>query len=351
MVRLWAKTARPILAVMDPWNRRDFLRASLGLTGLGLLAGCGVLPSQGRAPADPRRIGFLDAGANPGVYFDAFHEGLRDLGYVEGQHVLIERRDAEGDLGRLSAMAAELVALPVDVIVVSGSPAVLAASQATSTIPIVTAGTNVVGNGLVKNMARPEGNITGVGSNASETFGKWVELLHETVPTISRLAAVQGSGGNPTAQQGQIERVERAAQPLGLQLAWYEMPHLDQLSAVLSTARAEGAEGLIMLSGGVIGGGTDPRIGGAVLKSGLPAVAENRLFAANGGLLAHGIDSPGVARRAAGYVDRILKGARPGDLPIELPTTFRIVVNLRVARELGVTVPQSVLLRATELIQ
>jgi len=145
--------------------------------------------------------------------------------------------------------------------------------------------------------------------------------------------------------------VERAAEPLGLHVATYDVSHFDQLAAVLATARAEGADGLIMLSGGVIGGGADPRIGGAVLTSGLPTVAENRLFAVNGGLLAHGTDSPGLARRTAAYVDRILKGATPADLPIEVPTTFQIVLNLRTAEALGIAVPQPVLLRATEIIQ
>ena len=330
-------------------DRRDFLRAGVALAGLGLLTGCGIVPFGVQGPAGPRRIGFLDSGTNPGR-FETFREGLRDLGYVEGQHVLIVRRDAERESDRLPAMAAELVALPVEVIVVTGSPAVAAASRATSTIPIVTAGTNVVGTGLVTNMARPEGNITGVATNATETFGKWVELLKETVPTISRLAAVQDRAGSSNAP-GLIERVERAAQPLGLQVVPYAVPHLDRLAAVLATARAEGADGLMVLSGGVVGGGADPHIGGAALKAGLPAVAEQRAFAANGGLLAHGVGTEMLARRAAAYVDKILKGARPGELPIELPITFEIVVNLRTAQALGITVPQSVLLQATVIIQ
>jgi ABC-type uncharacterized transport system substrate-binding protein len=330
-------------------DRRDFLRVGVALAGLGLLAGCGMVPFGVQGPAGPRRIGFLDSGTNPGR-FETFREGLRDLGYVEGQHVLIVRRDAERESDRLPAMAAELVALPVEVIVVTGSPAVAAASRATSTIPIVTAGTNVAGTGRVTNIARPEGNITGVATSASETFGKWVELLKETVPTISRLAAVQDRAGSSNAP-GQIERVERAAQPLGLQVVLYAVPHLDRLAAVLATARAEGADGLMVLSGGVFGGGSDPRISGEALKAGLPAVAEQRAFAANGGLLAHGVGTEMLARRAAAYVDKILKGARPGELPIELPTTYEIVVNLRTAQALGITVPQSVLLRATEIIQ
>ena len=334
--------------VVAPSTRRHFLQGSLALASLGLLSGCGLGSFPGQRSAGPRRIGFLDSGTNPGR-FETFREGLRDLGYVEGQHVLIVRRDAEREFDHLPAMAAELVALPVEVIVVTGSPAIFAASRATSTIPIVTAGTNVVGTGLVTNIARPEGNITGVATSASDTFGKWVELLKETVPTISRLAAVQDRAGGPSGTQ--IERVERAAHPLGLQVVPYAVPDLDQLAAVLATARAEGADGLMVLSGGVFGGGSDPRIGGEALKAGLPAVAEQRAFAANGGLLAHGVGTEMLARRAAAYVDKILKGARPGELPIELPTTFEIVVNLSTAQALGITVPQSVLLQATEIVQ
>ena len=274
---------------------------------------------------------------------------MRDLGYVEEQNLLVEYRDAEGDQERLPAMAAELVGLPVEVIVAYNVFAIIAASRATSVIPIVATGANVVGAGLVANIARPEGNITGVATNTVETVGKWIELLKETVPTISRLAAVLDRSG--PAAQANLEQVQRAAQSLQLQYTAYDLRDLDQLSAVLSTARADGADGLMLVSGGVLGGGGDPRIGGAVLKSRLPAVAEARPFAIAGGLLAHGSDTAALARRSASYVDKILKGARPADLPIELPTTFSVVVNLKTARELGITVPQSVLHRATEVVQ
>ncbi|MFN0073764.1 MAG: ABC transporter substrate binding protein, partial [Chloroflexota bacterium] len=180
------------------------------------------------------------------------------------------------------------------------------------------------------------------------------ELLKETVPTLAHLAAI----ADPSVQSSTLPaavsnraQVELASQALGLPYTWYDVRNLDQLPSVLSTAVADGADGLVVISGGVILGGTDPRIGSAVLRSRLPGVGDNRLFAVNGGLLAHGVETLALARRSAFYVDRILRGAKPADLPIELPTRFNIVINLRSALELGITVPQSVLARATEVIQ
>jgi putative ABC transport system substrate-binding protein len=219
----------------------------------------------------------------------------------------------------------------------------------TSVIPIVTAGGDVVAGGLVTNIARPEGNITGVASNSAEAVGKWLELLRETVPGISQLAGLLDPRA-PTASSF-LRAAQPAAQALQLQLAWYELRDLDQLTAVLTTARSDGADGLVLVPGGVLGGGGDPRIVAELLKSRLPAVSQQRDFAVNGGLLGHGTDNDALARRAASYVDKILKGALPGELPIELSTEFNIVINLKSAQELGITVPGTVLARATELIQ
>jgi putative ABC transport system substrate-binding protein len=330
------------------YGRRRILEGSLALASLGLLSGCGLVPLPGHRPAGPRRIGFLESGSNP-VALEPFREGLRDLGYVEDRDVVIEVRDAELNPERLPALAAELVGLPVEILVVSNGIAAGPASQATTTIPIVAAGGNVVSTGLVTNMARPEGNITGVATNSFEAIGKWLELLKEAVPSISRLAAVQDQRG--PAAEANLQQVRRAAQSLQLQLTTYDLRDLDQLSAALSMVKANGADGLVVVSGGVLGGGMNPRIGGEVLKSRLPAVAETRFFAVNGGLLAHGPNTVALARRSASYVDKILKGAKPADLPIELPTEFSIVVNVKAAQELGIAVPLSVLQRATEIIQ
>jgi putative tryptophan/tyrosine transport system substrate-binding protein len=331
-------------------SRRQFLRVSLALTGCGLLVGCGMVPFPGEQRAHLRRIGYLDSDSTvtAGV-FHALRAGLRDLGYVEEQNLAIEYRDAAGNLERLPALATELLGVPVELIVVPNPIAAGPASQATATTPIVAAGGNVVGAHLVTNVARPEANLTGVASNNVETVGKWVELLKETVPAISRVGVLRDPNG-PTAQVV-MQSVIRAARSLQLNPVPYDLSDLDHLAAVLATAKADRVDGLVVLSGGVLGSSSNPRIGGDLLRAHLPAIAEQRGFAVAGGLLAHGPDTVAMARRSATYVDKILKGAKPGDLPIELPTEFNIVANLKTAEELGITVPQAVLARATEVIQ
>jgi putative ABC transport system substrate-binding protein len=274
---------------------------------------------------------------------------MRGLGYVEGQTLVIEYRDADVRAERLPALAAELVGVPVEVLVVANAPSALAASQATSTIPIVAVGGNIVAAGLVRNVAHPEGNLTGVTTNSLEVIGKWIELLKQTVPTIAHLG-VMADLSNP-ASQTFLQAVQRAVEALRLQYTPFDVRDLDHLSDAVATAKASGADGLVMVSGGAFRGGADPRIGGAALKSGLPSVAEGRSFAVNGGLLAHGPNTVALARRSATYVDRILKGMKPGDLPVELPTEFNVVVNVKTAETLGITIPQSVLASATEVIQ
>jgi putative ABC transport system substrate-binding protein len=297
-----------------------------------------------------RRIGFLESGpALVPPTLDAFREGLRELGYVEGNNLAIEYRDAGLNPERLSALAAELASVPVEVIVVSNVPTALAASQATATIPIVAAGGNIVAAGLVTRVAHPEGNITGVATNSGELIGMWVELLKQAVPSVSRLAVV-ADRSNP-ASEPFLQEARRAAQALRLEQTPYDVRNLDQLRGALLSAKTAGADGLIIVSGGVFRGGNDARIGGQALQSRLPAVAEGRAFATNGGLLALGTNTSALARRSATYVDKILNGAMPGDLPIELPTTFHIVVNLRTAATLGLAIPPSVLQQATEVIQ
>jgi putative ABC transport system substrate-binding protein len=281
--------------------------------------------------------------------FDAFREGLRDLGYVEGQNIAIEYRDAAGDAERLPSLAADLVRLPVEAIVSNNVRALVAASQVTSAIPIVAAGGDIVGAGLVANLARPEGNITGVSTNSVATVGKWVELLTETARPLSRLGGIVDLSN--VTSQAFLQQLQAAAEFLHLLLTTYDLRDLDQLSAVLTTARAAGADGLVVVSGGALGGATDPRVGGAVLQARVPAVAEAREFAVNGGLLAYGPNLLALAKRAATYVDKIIKGAKPGDLPVEQPTIFELVVSLKAAQVLGLTIPASVLKQATEIIQ
>lgn len=328
-------------------SRRQFLQGGLSVAGLSVLAGCRPLAMPGQPTI--RRVGYLDYAGIAAPAFDAWRLGMRELGYVEGQSLVIETRSAEGIVERLPALAAELVSLPVDVIVVTHNDAAVAASRATSSIPIVAAGANVVAAGLVTNIAHPGGNVTGVTTNSVEVVGKWIELLKETVPAMSHLAALIDLGGPPA--QAFVPVVQRAAENLQLRLTQYDLRDLNQLAVVLATARADGVDGLVVVSGGVLAGGTDPRIGSEVLKASLPGVAERQAFAANGGLLAHGSDNNALGRRSAAYVDKILKGAQPGDLPIELPTTFDIIVNVKSAQELGIAIPQSILAQATEVIQ
>ena len=330
-------------------GRRRILQRGLAFVGLGLLAACWAAPIPGQRSAGPRRVGFLDAGPSGGT-IRPFREGLGALGYVEGQTILIEYRDAGLNPERLPSLVAELIGAPVEILVVSNAPTALAASQATRSVPIVAAGGNIVAAGLVSNLAHPEGNITGVTTNSVEVIGKWVELLKETVPTISHLAALVDLS-NSSPAQAFLRELQRADQSLQLQHTTYDLRELDQLPTVLAAARADGVDGLLVVSGGVLRGGTDPRIAVEAMRSRLPAVAETRPFTVNGGLLAHGPNTDELARRSATYVDKILKGAKPADLPIELPAAFDIVVNLKTAQELGITLPRSVLQRATETIQ
>lgn len=333
---------------MTQASRRQFVQTGLALAGLSLGIGCGVLSIPGQQRPAVHHIGFMDVVAGT-PKIEPFREGMRALGYVEGQNVVIEYREADVNPERLLELASELVALGVELIVASNPVAAYAASQITTVIPIVVAGGDFVASGLVTNIAHPEGNVTGVSTNSVEVVGKWVELLKETVPGLTHLAAVVDLSGPPA--QAFLPVLQRAAQDLQLQLNRYDLRDLDHLPAVLAAVKADGADGLVLVSGGVIGGGSDPRIGSVVRTAGLPAVAQRQAFALNGGLLAHGPDNDALARRSASYVDRILKGAQPGDLPIELPTQFDIVVNLKSANEMGITIPQSVLARATEIIQ
>jgi len=275
---------------------------------------------------------------------------LSALGYVEEQNLRIEYRDAGMSAELLPPLVTELINVPVEILVVSNAPTALAASRVTQSIPIVAAGGNIIAAGLVSNIAHPEGNITGVTTNSVEAIGKWVELLKETVPALSHLAVLVDLSNSAPAQEF-LRAVQRAAESLRLQQTTYDLRELDQLPTVLATARADGANGLLVVSGGVLRGGTDPSIAVEALTSRLPSIAETRPFAANGGLLAHGPNTDDLARRSATYVDKILKGAKPSDLPIQLPTQFDIIVNVKTARGLGITVPQTVLQRATEIIE
>jgi putative ABC transport system substrate-binding protein len=275
-------------------------------------------------------------------------QGLRELGYVDGQTILLEVLSAEGRLDRLPALAAELVRLKVDVIVASGPQGIGAARRATGSIPIVMGRMDDVdAHGFVTNLARPGGNITGLSFQTGELAGKLVQLLKEAVPSLSRLAVIWDEGGT----RNQVRVAQEAARALRLETRVLEFRGGPALDGVVSAARTGGAEGLVLMAspGLTLVRG---RLAKLALENRLPAIYYNPGFAEAGGLLAYGPRASDFSwRRAAVFVDKILKGAKPGDLPIEQPTQFELVINMKTAKVLGLTMPQSLLLRAERIIE
>ena len=312
---------------------------------LSLLA----VPRAAAAPPTGKvwRIGYLEAGS--GSISEAFRQGLRDLGYVEGQNIVIEYRVADTQRDRLPALAAELVRLQVDIIVTGGENAARAAQHATRTIPIVlAAGSDPVELGLVASLARPGGNLTGLSRMNAGLDGKRLELLKEAVPTASRVGVLF----NP-ASTGVVSRwreTERAAQSLGVQLHALEVHQADELEPAFATATSAGVGALIVWRNFLLNT-HQTRILQLAAQRRLPVMAEPRAYVDDGGLMFYGPSLPDAFRRAATYVDKILNGATPGDLPIEQPTKFELVLNLKTAKALGITMPPSLLLLADEVIQ
>jgi ABC-type uncharacterized transport system substrate-binding protein len=292
-----------------------------------------------------------DLKANP-HFPEAFRQGLRDLGYVEGQNILIEYRSAEGHLDRLSALAGELVRLKVDVILSEGTPPSVAAKNTTRAIPIVfVPSADAVGSGLVASLARPGGNVTGLSFLGPETVAKCLQLLKEAVPGITR-AAVLSHPGNPSEATRKIilRETEVAARALAVGLLFLEANGPDDFERAFSEMRRGGAEGLTVLTS-IMFFSERRRLVDLAAKNRLPTVYPWREPVDAGGLLAYGPNLPDLLRRAAGYVDRILKGVKPADMPVEQPTKFELVVNLKAAKGLGLTIPPSLLARADEVIE
>ena len=309
------------------------------------------LASEAQAPAKVHRIGFLTSRSptdSPHL-LEAFRQGLRELGYVEGQNIAIEYRFAEGRPERLPALAAELVRLKVDVIVTAAPPAHLAAKQATSTIPIVFVVTgDPVAEGLVASLARPGGNITGLSSIAPEVVGKQLELLKEVTPRVSRVAVLQNPSNH--VHPAMLRQAEGAARALGVQLHTVQARTPPEIDAAFEAMRSQRAGGVLVLRD-LLFLAQRTQIAALAAKSRLPAVYGNKEVAEAGGLMAYGANTPQMYRRAATYVDKILKGAKPADLPVEQPTKFELVINLKTAKALGLTIPPSLLQRADEVIQ
>jgi putative ABC transport system substrate-binding protein len=327
-------------------ERRVFISSLAG----GLLAAPLAASAQpaGKVP----RIGYLalNPAANPHLH-EAFRQGLRDLGYVEGRNVVIEYRDAEGKPERLPALAAELVALKVDVLVAQPTVAALAAKQATRTLPIVFPVAEPVTSGLVTSLARPGGNITGLSILAPEIVGKGLELLKQAVPGVSRVAVLWDPGAFPErTAKDMLKEVEVAARKLGVRLQFIEARGPDDLGKAFSDMTRARAGALTVLAGSMFFS-ERRRLVDMAAKNRLPAVYQWREGVDAGGLMAYGASVPDLFRRAATYVDKILKGAKPGDLPVEQPTKFELVINLKTAKALGLTIPPSLLQRADQVIE
>ncbi len=295
------------------------------------------------------RIGYLGNVATPPPLWEAFLRGLRELGWVEGQNIVIEQRNAGGRFERLSDLAADLVRRRVDIIVAAGSPAPLAAKRATNTIPIVmTNAGDPVGSGLVTSLGRPGGNVTGLSLLAPAVVGKQLEMLKEIVPKATR-AAVLTNPGNP-GRALMLTEVEAAMRPLGLQLQVLDARGPGEFQAAFSAMKRERAGALLILTDPMFVGERQ-RLGDLVARSRLPAVSGLRELADAGILLTYGASLSDLFRRAATFVDKILKGAKPADLPVEQPTKFGLAINLKTAKALGLTIPPSILIRADEVIQ
>ena len=296
------------------------------------------------------RIGYLggSATANPDR-LEAFRLGLRELGYVEGKSILLELRFPEGDSQREHAVAAELVRLNVDVIVTVGSNATRAAREATATIPIVmTQDPDPVGNKFVASLGRPGGNITGLSNFNRELSGKRLELLKETVPRLSRVA-VFGTSAQPGHPQARKE-TELASATLGVKLQYLDILEPKDIEAAFRAAAKRRAEAIVGLGGAVMALQRSQMIELAA-KHRLPAMYSVRSYVEGGGLMSYGVSITDLDRRAAIYVGKILKGAKPRDLPVEQPTKFEFIVNLKAAKQIGLTIPPNVLARADRVIQ
>jgi putative tryptophan/tyrosine transport system substrate-binding protein len=309
-------------------------------------------PAQAQQPKKVPRIGFL-SGSPPSsikASTEAFRQGLRDLGYVEGKNIVIEWRSAEGKRDRLPALAADLVRLKVDLIVTAGPLVTRAAKEATSTIPIVMAqDPDPVGNGFVASLARPGGNITGLSRLAPELSGKQLELLKEIVPKLSRVAVIGTSTRPGNAQT--LREVELAAGAFGVQLQYLDILSPKDIETAFQAAVRERADGALWFVTGSIGNPHRKKIADLAVSSRLPVIYFLRDHVEAGGLMSYGVNEVDLYRRAAVYVHKILKGAKPADLPVEQATKFELVINLKTAKQIGVTMPQWLLMRADRVIK
>jgi putative tryptophan/tyrosine transport system substrate-binding protein len=314
--------------------------------------------AQAQQPTKIARIGYLNPGDPVSRTYrtEAFRQGLKELGYIEGKNIAIEYRFAEARSERLPELAQDLVRLKVDIIFAGGHPATEAAKNATQTIPIVTSSQDPVSSGFVAGLPRPGGNITGLTNLTSELVGKRLELLKEVIPQLSRVAVLWTPcweclpGNTPSNPSTIWKRTEVAAQSLGVQLQAAEIRERDDLEPAFVAIKRERAEALLMLRNPLVNDLTK-RIANLAAGSRLPAIYDEKRFPELGGLMSYGTDLADVDRRAAIYIDKILKGANPADLPIERPTKFELVINLKTAKALGLKIPAHLLMEADKVIE
>jgi putative tryptophan/tyrosine transport system substrate-binding protein len=326
-------------------DRRAFLAGSAALLAAPLAA-------EGQQSGKVPLIGILRTGSPPDPFIEAFRRGLHELGYAEDRNIRLEYRWAEGKTERLPELAADLVRLKVNVLVASGQSPAVAAKQATATIPIVMpVSTDPVGLGLAASLARPGGNVTGLITQNDELTGKWLELLKETLPRVSRVAVLWDVASSPQ----QLSGSESAARALGLRLHALKVRRGEDFATAFAEAQKTRAEALVVLASPVLWAHRTLLVELAA-RHRLPTMYHQKDFVVgsgvgSGGLMSYGADLADMFRRAATYVDKILKGARPSDLPIEQPTKFELVINLKTAKTLGLTIPPSVLARADQVIE
>jgi putative tryptophan/tyrosine transport system substrate-binding protein len=306
--------------------------------------------AEAQQPTKIPRIGYLMTRSLDPVRTEALRQGLRELGYVEGKTIVIEWRSAEGKLDHVPALVAELVRLNVDVIVTAGPVPTRVSKDATSTIPIVMTQVNdPVGNGFVASLARPGGNITGLSTLAPEISGKQLELLKEILPSLSR-AAVFGTSTQPGNSQ-MLKEVELAAAALAVKLQYVDVLSPEDIESAFRAAVKGRAHAVLMIVASSVVGDHRQKIVDLAVKSRLPAIYPFSSYVEAGGLMSYSVNITDLDRRAATFVDKILKGTKPADLPVEQPKKFEFIINLKAAKQIGLTIPPNVLARADKVIR
>ena len=325
-------------------------KKSLFLLMVVLVGARGIIADAQQPPTKIPRIGYLMTRSLDSVRTEALRQGLRELGYVEGKTIVIEWRSAEGKLDHVPALVAELVRFNVDVIVTAGPVPTRVSKDATSTIPIVMTQVNdPVGNGFVASLARPGGNITGLSTLAPEISGKQLELLKEILPSLSR-AAVFGTSTQPGNSQ-MLKEVELAAAALAVKLQYVDVLSPEDIESAFRATVKGRAHAVLMIVASSVVGDHRQKIVDLAVKSRLPAIYPFSSYVEAGGLMSYSVNITDLDRRAATFVDKILKGTKPADLPVEQPKKFEFIINLKAAKQIGLTIPPNVLARADKVIR